>query len=80
MKTTWKSPRGHTKSEEATYGVYVFLGLHWENGRDRMKLDRIERLIPGALIGRAINTGLIPEAMRTYLALCQIRDVTPEAI
>lgn len=68
----------HTTREEAVYGVFVFLLEHGRDSRDSMKAGVISRQVPGSLVGRAINTGLIPEAMKTYIALCQKRGVPNE--
>lgn len=68
----------HTKREESVYGVFVFLLEHGTSARDSMKASALSRQVPGSLVGRAINTGLIPEAMKTYTALCDRRAVTVE--
>lgn len=74
----WTRIRDHTKQEEATYGVYVFLLLHHKGTeREAMKIEALGRLIPGALVGRMVK--YLPEARRTYLALCARFNVTPEA-
>lgn len=66
------------------YGAYVFFLFHKgeENVRCPIrKLTAWEKLLDGHnLYGRAIGTGLMPEAKRVYLALCERFKVSPEAV
>lgn len=76
----WYGPREHTRNEERTYGAAVFFLLHERTPREHAKGNALLNLTPGMLVGRYLDTGLIPEAARVYLALCKRFNVTPEAV
>lgn len=64
------------------YGAYVFFLLHkGDVSCPVRKLTAWEKLLDGHnLYGRAVDTGLMPEAARVYLRLCESWSVFPEAV
>lgn len=76
----WRGPRMHTRDEERTYGAALFFLLHERTPREHAKGNALLNLTPGMLVGRGLDTGLIPEATRVYLALCKRFSRAPEAV